>query len=106
MIDHICIDVSEYERSRAFYVKALEPLGYSVIMEFEIENGVKVLGLGTSPKPEFWIMGPRQVAFKHNVHLALQASTRSHVDEFYKAAMANGGTDNGAPGLRPEYHQA
>jgi catechol 2,3-dioxygenase-like lactoylglutathione lyase family enzyme len=98
MIDHTGIGVSDFERSKAFYEKALEPLGYHVIMEIPAVGA----GFGIPPKPDFWVSsGAPQVP---PVHVAFRADTRAEVDAFYQAAIAAGGRDNGAPGLRPHYH--
>jgi catechol 2,3-dioxygenase-like lactoylglutathione lyase family enzyme len=97
MIDHVVLNVRDYEASKRFYVEALQPLGYQVILEFE-----KMAGLGKEGKPEFWV-GERDEPSAH-VHVALASADRKTVDEFYDAALAAGGRDNGAPGLRPIYH--
>ncbi len=104
MIDHTGVDVSDGPRSRKFYERALAPLGYAVIMEVpkEVTGGALVLGFGVPPKPDFWLHeGTPQ---KPHVHVAFRADTREAVDAFYAAALAAGGKDNGAPGLRPNYH--
>lgn len=105
MIDHIGFPVSDLARSRAFYEAALAPLGISVIMEVSDEmtggHGAH-LGLGRDGNPFFWI-GSGKPASK-GVHVALAATDRAAVDAFHKAALAAGGQDNGAPGLRPDYH--
>jgi catechol 2,3-dioxygenase-like lactoylglutathione lyase family enzyme len=105
MIDHTGIDVSDPGKSRAFYDKALAPLGYKVLMEVPMEftGGKAVMGYGVPPKPDFWLHEgtPNQP----RVHIAFRASSRQEVDDFYKAALAAGGKDNGAPGPRPHYHQ-
>ena len=98
MIDHVGVKTSDQAASRRFYEKALAPLGYEVLMEFE--DG-QVVGMGIGSKPDFWFSrgessGP--------IHLAFSASDRASVDAFHAAALAVGGEDNGAPGLRPEYH--
>ncbi len=103
MIDHAGISVTNFEKSKAFYDKALAPLGASLIMTVPPEHtgGVKVGGYGRQ-KPDFWLHeGPKQ---EPPVHFAFAANNRAEVDAFYKAAMAAGGTDNGGPGLRPHYH--
>lgn len=96
--------MSDAVRSRHFYEQALAPLGYRVLMEIPKEHtgGAVVLGLGVPPKPDFWLHGgtPQQPP----LHIAFRADSRAAVDAFYAAAMAAGGTDNGAPGLRPHYH--
>jgi catechol 2,3-dioxygenase-like lactoylglutathione lyase family enzyme len=104
MLDHIGVSVSDYEKSKAFYEKALAPLGYSFLMEVprEYTGGAGVGGFGIAPKPDFWIEGRGGVAAK--LHVCFRAADRATVDAFYKAAMAAGGRDNGKPGLRPEYH--
>jgi catechol 2,3-dioxygenase-like lactoylglutathione lyase family enzyme len=98
VLDHIGIDVSDLTASRAFYERALEPLGISVLMEV----GEIGAGMGHDRKPYFWIWkrGPAQTG----IHIAFAAETRELVDEFHAAALAAGGRDNGAPGLRPQYH--
>jgi catechol 2,3-dioxygenase-like lactoylglutathione lyase family enzyme len=102
MLDHVGIEVSDLERSRAFYEAALEPLGIGLIMEFE-----GAVGLGTEtehgPKPFFWIHTRGRPSVS-GAHLAFGAREPLQVDAFHAAALAAGGTDNGAPGLRPMYH--
>ena len=99
MIDHVGVNVSDYERSREFYVKALEPLGYSLLMEPVEGHG----GFGREGKPDFWISGMREPATE-NIHVALAAPDRATVDAFHAAALEAGGADNGEPGLREQYH--
>ncbi len=104
MIDHTGIAVSDLARSRAFYEKALAPLGYVPIVELPALVGGEVfaVGFGVPPKPDFWVGGGQPQA--SNVHIAFRADSRAVVDAFYEAAMAAGGRGNGAPGLRPHYH--
>ncbi len=97
MLDHLGLRVSEYAKSKRFYESALAPLGYEVVMEF----GGSVAGLGAAGKPDFWIS---QGEAGGPVHVAFASPDRATVDAFHKAALAAGGSDNGAPGLRPEYH--
>jgi catechol 2,3-dioxygenase-like lactoylglutathione lyase family enzyme len=97
VLDHVSLPVSDLERSKHFYVEALSPLGYELIMEHHISG----VGFGRRGKPDFWIgQGDRGQAF----HIAFAADDRATVDAFYEAAMAAGGHDNGGPGLRPHYH--
>ena len=104
-IDHVGFSVKDYERSKAFYAKALEPLGITLVMEFGKSGG---FGRG---KPELWF-GEGQMEFQTNaqianitpLHICLTAGSREEVDAFYKAAIAAGGKDNGAPGVRAHYH--
>jgi catechol 2,3-dioxygenase-like lactoylglutathione lyase family enzyme len=104
MIDHIGFAVSNLQRSKAFYVNALRPLGISVIMEVSAEDtgGDAHAGFGKDDKAFFWIGGG--VKPKGGTHVAFAALTRADVDSFYRAALAAGGLDNGPPGLRPHYH--
>jgi catechol 2,3-dioxygenase-like lactoylglutathione lyase family enzyme len=97
MIDHTGIGVSDLARSRAFYERALEPLGYALLMEWGMHAG-----FGVPPKPDFWIGQGR--ANDPPLHVAFRAKDRATVDAFFQAALAAGGRDNGAPGLRPHYH--
>jgi len=105
MIDHTGLDISDPAKSRPFYENALAPLGYKVLMEVPVEftGGAVVFGMGVPPKPDFWLhQGTPQTP---RLHVAFRATDRAAVDAFYRAAIAAGGKDNGAPGLRPHYHQ-
>ncbi len=103
MLDHVGFSVSDYARSKAFYEKALAPLGYVLVMEVkQSENDSPAAGFGANGKPDFWIGG--EGGLNHAVHVAVAAKDRASVDTFYRAAIAAGGKDNGAPGLRPHYH--
>jgi catechol 2,3-dioxygenase-like lactoylglutathione lyase family enzyme len=105
MIDHIGFPVSDYARSKAFYTKALAPLGYSLVMEVGAEvteSRAPAAGFGAGGKPDIWIGG--EGGLEKPVHVAIVAKDRASVDAFHQAALAAGGKDNGAPGLRPHYH--
>lgn len=104
MLDHVGISVHDVARSRAFYLAALAPLGYGILMEVSPPGGHTYIGFGVvgSGKPDFWI-GDAPVATGH-LHVAFAAQDRAAVDAFYAAAIAAGARDNGAPGLRPHYH--
>jgi catechol 2,3-dioxygenase-like lactoylglutathione lyase family enzyme len=105
MIDHVGFPVADYERSKAFYLKALAPLGYSLIMEVggeHTESKSPAAGFGADGKPDFWIGG--EGGLERALHVAIATKDRAAVDAFYQAALAAGGKDNGAPGLRPQYH--
>ena len=99
MFDHVKFGVSDYAASKAFYAKALAPLGVAVVAEGEPSYGVEMVAEGklaslclfqTSEKPA-------------HLHIAFAADSREQVDAFYRAALEAGGQDNGAPGLRPQY---
>lgn len=104
MIDHLAVDVSDLEKSGRFYDNALKPLGYKKLMEAPREFGGRLtLGWMDSADTDFYIgEGSRTTP---RLHIAFRADSRETVDEFYKAALAAGGTDNGKPGVRPEYHE-
>ena len=95
MIDHMSLRVSDFPRSKSFFAAALAPLGYSVLMDYDAAAG---LGAG---RPDFWI---GQGAAGGPTHVCFGAASRAQVDAFHKAALAAGGRDNGAPGLRTQYH--
>jgi len=104
MLDHIGLTVSDFEKSRVFYLAALAPLGVDVVMEVtpEESGGGHHAGFGSQGMPYFWIgTGDKP---KGGTHVAFAAETRASVDAFYRAAMTAGGRDNGGPGLRPHYH--
>jgi catechol 2,3-dioxygenase-like lactoylglutathione lyase family enzyme len=98
MLDHVTIGVSNIERSKTFYNKALRPLDIEPLYA----EGDTFAGYGTDRKAFFWI-GLRQ-SILSGVHIAFAAKDRAVVDVFHAAALAAGGRDNGAPGLRPRYH--
>jgi catechol 2,3-dioxygenase-like lactoylglutathione lyase family enzyme len=97
MIDHVGLGVRDLEHSKAFYQQALRPLGYTLLMERDGSAG-----FGMNGKPDFWIHENRPVSGP--VHVAVASPDRATVHAFHAAALAAGGRDNGAPGLRPQYH--
>ena len=103
MLDHVGILVANWTKAKAFYDAAFAPLGYSLIAEVpeQFTGGVKVGGYGKT-KPDFWLTESAETG--PGRHYAFVAASRADVDAFYAGAMANGGRDNGAPGLRPHYH--
>ena len=98
MIDHTGFGVSDYAASKAFYERALAPLGISLIMEV-MEAAA---GFGSSGKPIFWLEERRTPVTE--VHVAFLAKDRATVDAFHAAGLEAGGKDNGAPGVRATYH--
>jgi catechol 2,3-dioxygenase-like lactoylglutathione lyase family enzyme len=99
MLDHIGLDVGDYERSKGFYEIALAPLGLQLMMEPVPGIG----GFGDGRRPFFWIATGRRAA-QSGVHVAFEAPDRATVDAFHAAALDAGATDNGAPGVRAIYH--
>ena len=105
MLDHVGFAVSDSERSRLFYEQALAPLGITLIMSVtpeQTESGGTAHGFGSHGKPFFWIGDNERVG--EGTHVAFAVETRAEVDAFHEAALAAGGRDHGAPGLRPHYH--
>jgi catechol 2,3-dioxygenase-like lactoylglutathione lyase family enzyme len=97
MFDHVVIGVTDYAASRAFFLKALEPLGVAVLQE-----GPSGVELSADGKVSFCLGQTREKPTR--LHLAFAAKDRQQVQAFHRAALAAGGKDNGAPGLRPQYH--
>ncbi len=100
MFDHVKFGVSDFAASKAFYLKALAPLGVTVGAEGEPSYGIELVVPGqlaslclfqTDEKPA-------------HLHLAFIAATRQQVDAFHREALQAGAQDNGPPGLRPRYH--
>jgi catechol 2,3-dioxygenase-like lactoylglutathione lyase family enzyme len=105
MLDHMGFPVSDYDRAKRFYGQALAPLGYVLIMEVpgdENDGGFPACGFGRDGNPDFWIGAEGGLTGK--LHIAFLAEDRASVDAFHMAALAAGGVDHGAPGLRPQYH--
>jgi predicted lactoylglutathione lyase len=98
MLAHITIHVNDIDTDKEFYAKALAPLGYGVMSE---HPEWKLAGIGKDGKSEIWVYageGAKQVA-----HVAFTAESKEQVQQFYDAALAAGGKDNGAPGYRKDY---
>lgn len=104
ILDHLGFEVSDFSAAKAFYDKALAPLGISAVVSVgpEQTGSISYCGYGTD-RPQFWIGGAKSMG--GSVHVAFTAPSRTVVDAFYKEAIAAGGKDNGAPGLRPHYHE-
>ncbi|MXN66778.1 VOC family protein [Stappia sp. GBMRC 2046] len=103
ILDHIGFPVSDYEASRAFYERALSPLGIKLLLEVGPEQTGSGSHCGFGKEfPEFWIGTGKPL--QGCLHVAFTVFTRGDVHAFYDAALAAGGKDNGAPGLRPHYH--
>jgi catechol 2,3-dioxygenase-like lactoylglutathione lyase family enzyme len=106
MLDHFTLRVHDLAKTRAFYARALAPLGYRVAYE-GTHDGVAMVGFGAEMpgvgfKMDTWFVDSRPVSGP--THLCWRAASRAEVDAFHAAALAAGGRDNGAPGLRPHYH--
>lgn len=104
ILDHVGFAVSDLERSKAFYVKALAPLDIKPLLEVTAEQTGAGAHCGFGREhPEFWV-GTGD-GLQGVLHVAFTAVERKTVDAFYEAALAAGGRDNGAPGVRPHYHE-
>lgn len=99
MFDHVKFGVSDYAASRAFFLEALRPLGVAVVAEGPPAYGVELSADGKASLC-LYEAGERPAP----LHLAFTAASRRQVEAFHRAALAAGGRDNGAPGLRPHYH--
>lgn len=98
MFDHVVFGVSDYALSKDFFLKALAPLGVALVAEGQLGLELGRPGLQAS------LCLRRVEAKASHLHLAFAADSRAQVREFYRAALEAGGQDNGAPGLRPQYH--
>lgn len=97
MFDHLGFGATDLGASRAFFLKALAPLGITVQME-----GPWGVGMGPPGMPGLWL---HQASTPPTpMHIAFKAADHAEVDAFHRAALEAGGRDNGAPGLRPQYH--
>ncbi len=98
MFDHVKFGVSDYAASKAFFLKALEPLGVTVASEWP-PNGVEL----SSPEGGASLCFHQTEEKPAHLHLAFTAKNRQQVQAFYRAALEAGAQDNGPPGLRPQY---
>ncbi len=96
MFDHVVFGVSDYEESKAFFLKALEPIGLTIVSEDQL--GIE---LSADGKSSLCIRNGGEKS--GHLHLAFTANNREQVEAFYRAALEAGGKDNGVPGLRPKY---
>ena len=104
VIDHLGLQVGDYQRALRFYRSALAPLGISIVMQVTKEEtgNYEGAGFGRDGKPDFWLSAGKHTATP--LHIAFTADNRATVDRFFEAALAAGGADNGAPGISAHYH--
>lgn len=104
MLDHVGLPVSDFTRAKSFYLRVLRSLGYDLVLEVSSEEtgGYSHAGFGPPGRPQLWIGSGKPI--KGQVHFAFVAKDRKAVRAFHAAALDAGGRDNGAPGLRPHYH--
>lgn len=108
MIDHLSTYATDYPVTKSFFEAVFAPLGYGMQTEFVAEWNVdfptqRMCAFGVDGKPIFWIIEVKEAATPR--HVAFVASNREAVDAFYHTALAQGGVDNGAPGVRSHYHE-
>jgi catechol 2,3-dioxygenase-like lactoylglutathione lyase family enzyme len=104
MIDHMGVVVSHFQKSKKFYLEALKPIGYTLLREVaaSVTGHTNAARFGEPPKADFWIS--EGTPNDPRIHIAFRVRSRFLVDAFHRAALAAGGKDHGAPGLRPQYH--
>lgn len=103
MYSHVTFGTNDMARAEAFYDAVMEVLGHPVMFKFPGST----LAYGTPTGPKLFILTPfdkQEARAGNGVHAAFKVDTRAQVDAFHAAALANGGSDEGAPGLRPQYH--
>jgi len=97
ILDHLGLNVADFFAAQEFFMQSLKPLGIEVV-----KRGDGWAMMGRDGRPQFWfgVMGPVPAP----LHIAFAARSREEVVQFHRAALAAGGKDNGAPGLRVHYH--
>ena len=100
MFDHVVLSVSDYAKSRAFFLKALAPLKVEIVSEGPL--GIELCR--PNSVPSLCIRRTPEQATYPPLHLAFTAESRQQVQEFYRLALEAGGQDNGPPGVRPQYN--
>lgn len=102
MLNHITLLVSDVAKSELFYEKALAPLGYKLLRKHPDHAGF--FAEDATGKRDFWIKAGKQPGPASFTCVAFGAADQHAVKAFHRAALEAGGTDNGAPGLRPQYN--
>ncbi len=106
MFSHVTVGTNDYAAAKAFYDALLAPLGLVGIHD-NAEEGAAGWAEGPDRTPQFWILRPLdrgRATVGNGITVAFEAGRRELVDAFHAAAIAAGGRDEGAPGLRPHYH--
>ena len=104
IIDHVEIPVADAQRAYHFYEATLSPLKLELIISIQAHGGGARHGFGRDGYPRLWIH--EEKGERLPVHIAFAAQNRATVDAFFSAALSNGGTDNGSPGVREKYHSS
>jgi catechol 2,3-dioxygenase-like lactoylglutathione lyase family enzyme len=101
MLHHVSVGVMDVERAAKFYDAALGALGYKRIAEYLPH----AIGYGAI-RPEFWVQRPHDqnaASVGNGTHVGFIARSKNAVNKFHSAALAQGGSNNGEPGPRPDY---
>jgi catechol 2,3-dioxygenase-like lactoylglutathione lyase family enzyme len=96
VLDHITVNVRDMKAARRFYQAALGAIGMRINLDFS-----SAFGMGSRNENIFWLARDRHAS--GDGHYAFRVDHREEVDAFHRAALEAGGTDNGKPGLRPDY---
>lgn len=108
MLDHITLGVNDLTAAKKFYDAVFATMGIQCSQEEKDDSGELVAAGYDLKTVFFWVCLPldetRAAASCNGTHIALTADTKEQVNDFYDAALQNGGTDDGPPGLRPHYH--
>ena len=108
MIDHLSTYATDFPATKAFYEAVFAPLGCGLQMELVAKWNSefptqRICAFGPTGKPVFWVIEVKTAYTPR--HIAFTADNRAAVAAFYEQGLAQGGRDNGGPGLRPEYHE-
>ena len=101
VIDNVGLKVADFDLSKAFFREALATLGIELLADMTFGRE-RVAGFGKGQHPTFWISNGKES--RGDTHVAFVAASRAEVNAFYSVALSMGGRDNGAPGLRAQYH--
>ena len=103
-IDHVSLSVADMERAKAFYMSALEPAGLELVADLsaDVTGSARAVAFGIGRKGNLWLADTGAQTPK--AHICFRVGSRAAVRAFHAAALAAGGTDNGAPGVREIYH--
>jgi catechol 2,3-dioxygenase-like lactoylglutathione lyase family enzyme len=107
MYSHVTVGANDFARAKQFYDAVLPPIG---LKRFFDNAQLGVLGYSLDPPrtPQFWVLRPidgKPASVGNGITVAFEVDERKKVDAFHAAGLANGGTDEGKPGIRAHYHR-